>query len=270
MKNTMVTISCGMGNQLFQYAFGYSMSRRRASKLNFYRVNGGEHRPYVLDMYGIFPDREIIEDKITLFDKAHLKFYRRIEEKSAFEYDDAYYDLKSKNIFYNGYWQSFRYFNEYDNEIKENLKYHGTKSEKFKAYMNNLKENTISVHVRRGDYINYNDNLSIETDYYKEAYVRMNGIITDAAEYLIFSDDKEYVKEALGFIKNAHVVEGVSDVEEFELMRACSHHIIANSTFSWWAAHLSSNKEGIVFAPCVHNWKEEFYPPEWYVLKASI
>ncbi len=270
MKNTMVTISCGMGNQLFQYAFGYAMSKRRESKLMFYRINGGDHRPYVLNLYGIVPDKEIIEGKITLYDRVILKFYRRISEKSAFEYDESYYDLKNKNIFYNGYWQSFKYFEEYCNDIKEILVYQGEKSKKFKAYMNNLKDNTISVHVRRGDYINDKDNLSIGMEYYKEAYNRISGLVMDNAEYLIFSDDKEYVKEALRFIKNARVVEGISDIEEFELMRACSHHIIANSTFSWWSAYLSQNKGGMIFAPCVYNWKEEFYPTDWNILKASI
>ena len=64
-------------------------------------------------------------------------------------------------------------------------------------------------------------------------------------------------------------MEGLCDLDEFELMRQCSHHIVANSTFSWWAAYLGEDKGGIVYAPCTGIWSEEFYPKEWNLIRTQ-
>ena len=65
------------------------------------------------------------------------------------------------------------------------------------------------------------------------------------------------------------MIEGVNDIEEFELMRRCDHHVIANSTFSWWAAYLKDNREGLTIAPKVGIWTDEFYSSDWILLEAD-
>ena len=85
----------------------------------------------------------------------------------------------------------------------------------------------------------------------------------------IFTDDKEFVRERFHLCEY-ELVEDVTDLEEFVLMQQCKHHIIANSTFSWWAAYLSENKGGVVFAPVADMWTEDFFLPQWNCVKAGL
>ena len=86
-----------------------------------------------------------------------------------------------------------------------------------------------------------------------------------AFQLFVFTDDKEFVKKNFK-LREYVLVDKVCDLDEFELMRQCDHHIIANSTFSWWAAYLGMDKGGIVYAPCTGIWSQEFYPKEWNLI----
>ena len=112
-------------------------------------------------------------------------------------------------------------------------------------------QNTISVglHVRRGDYLKLPHLGVLEIDYYKKAY---NYILQniDKAIFYIFSNDLTWCQNNLDFINNkVFVKETNSEIDDLILMKSCQHNIIANSSFSWWAAWLNQNSQKTILAP---------------------
>jgi hypothetical protein len=154
-----------------------------------------------------------------------------------------------------GYWQSYKYFELIRDDLAYIFKplhldnYSKELIEKLK------KNNSLSLHIRRGDYVtNFRANIFhglCDLDYYNKAvnYIRC---IKQVDLICIFSDDIDWVKQNL-FIEGVDIIyisEFVIDhIQEFEIMKQCQHNIIANSSFSWWAAFLNSNPEKIVIAP---------------------
>lgn len=164
-----------------------------------------------------------------------------------------------------GFWQTPRYFEEYYEELqlqfvlKQPLSMQGTN------YVEQIKQGkSVALHIRRTDYVRKEGNATLQFRFYEEALRRLSEVLGDFSLF-VFTDDKEFVKENF-YLHNYILIENVSDLEEFELMKSCAHHIVANSTFSWWAAYLGENKGGIVYAPCTGIWSEEFYPKEWNLI----
>jgi hypothetical protein len=160
-----------------------------------------------------------------------------------------------------GYFQSYKYFADYDQIIKDIFEFRNPAPPQ---------KNTTSIHVRRGDYVNlseYHSDLSI-TNYYEKTIA-----ILDTEKYLIFSDDIEFCKKK--FIGNRFsFVEGGNPASDLALMSACKNQIIANSSFSWWAAYLNKNPNKNVMAPKVwfgpklpHNTKD-LLPENWTKINA--
>lgn len=175
-----------------------------------------------------------------------------------FESDFCYQDVKissNENIFLNGYFQSYKYFEKHKDVILDLLR---IKNYFFDVAVKNIDfSNSCSVHIRRGDYVKiaqtnpFNPHPLQSIDYYKQA---INIINVD--KYFVFSDDiawcKENLKdERLVFIdyseKNLNYFS--SDLCELQLMSLCSNNIIANSSFSWWSAYFNTNESKKVVAP---------------------
>jgi hypothetical protein len=144
------------------------------------------------------------------------------------------------------YVQNYGYFDEYRNEIRQ---WYGSGIEKI---------DMVGVHVRRGDYVNNNFYVDLtETPYYFDAMA-----LFPKEKFLIFSDDIEWCERQKLF-KGQEFSKGKTDVEDMNLLAGCKGIIMANSSFSWWSAYLSSAK---VIAPkewfrdCVER---TFIPDEW-------
>lgn len=144
-------------------------------------------------------------------------------------------DSKSKIIDLQGFFQSLKYFEEYERVIK------------FAFTPNNLpiaELNKTAIHVRRGDYLKFQDSHpTLTLDYYKQAIKK-----APAEKYVIFSDDIDWCKKNFKGAKY-EFSEGRSEVEDLAYMLSMKNNIIANSSFSWWAAYLNPNPEKIVVAP---------------------
>lgn len=148
------------------------------------------------------------------------------------------------------YYQSEKYFNNYKDEIVNIFRN--------EEVLNRIRskyplESSVSVHVRRGDYLSlqhYHPCPPLE--YYKNAISQLS-----VENVLIFSDDINWCKNNFN---NCMFIEGQEDYEDMYLMSLCTHHIIANSSFSWWGAYLSKN-DGTVFAP--KKWFGEGGPQNW-------
>ena len=131
--------------------------------------------------------------------------------------------------------------------------------------------------MRRGNYIAWPEYFHILNLYYYDYCIeRIRGICSDV-KFLVFSDDINWCKLAFG--KKFTFIEGNSDIEDFSWMCQCTHNIIANSTFSWWAAWLNKNPDKIVYSPYKKSWlgpatsylnTEDIVPESWATVESKI
>jgi hypothetical protein len=145
-----------------------------------------------------------------------------------------------------GYFQSVNYFKEIENEIKEIFSPSSDFLNKiYQLYPELSYDNTLSIHIRRGDYLTIPDILPIvDISYINKAI----DIIGKYSKVFIFSDDKAWAKENLNN-ENFIVVENLDDYEELWMMSLCKNNIISNSTFSWWGSFLNKNLDKKIIAP---------------------
>ena len=266
----------GFGNQLFEYACAYAQARRMNTKLvlDSMFLATDTLRNYELDSLSLRYDFVFrLPQKYPYIIKAMLRkcfhFFLRIiaknyAERKAYVFDDKMYAL-SGNWRLRGYWQSEKYFKDYRDEIVSML----TPTYPMTASFLKLKEqiestNSVAVHVRRGDYVALG--ICLSDVYYREALLRIRQKV-NAPVFYVFSDDMEYAKQLFAEFVSDQVVpicyEGHnSTIEDFLLMKSCKHNIIANSSYSWWAAWANVHEDKIVVAPKREN-KDDFYPEEW-------
>lgn len=199
--------------------------------------------------------------------KLHGKeMFHQMNKKGKYYTDDCftYYDsIKSKKNVKKviGYYQSEKYFLKYRDIIRQELKVVKEPSAENKKLLEEIDNcNAVCVHIRRGDYVSNSKNAALvvcDETYYRNAMQYMKERVSNPVFY-IFSDNNEeiaWIKQnyQLGDFNVRYVTLNNPDYEELRLMYHCKHFIIANSTFSWWGAYLSDNKEKLVVAPKVWN-----------------
>jgi len=265
----IVKIHAGLGNQLFQYAFGYNVSLITKQELyldlSFYKLKPEYEGIYELDLfqtkYKIADDKLI--QSITSYRKRnkYLKLLDRILKRD-FIYENSKYlkqqagkypqlrKLKNiQDVYLHGYWASENYFIDNFKQVREQLNLKNELIAKIdQNIINDIKHNNcVSVHIRRGDYLTNNFFHNLELDYYHRAIRYLKSIVNNPF-FVFFSDDINWVKE---YFKNENsiFVENQKDYEDLYLMSLCKHNIIANSTFSWWGAYLNKKVDKIVIAP---------------------
>jgi hypothetical protein len=150
-----------------------------------------------------------------------------------------------------GFYQSWKYFENAQEEVRQAFKL-----DHIPGY-----EDYVSLHVRRGDYVQHANSFPpINEDYIFQAISLIrsadNARGLPEKKILWFSDDKLWCEEMLRQIPGGHKISNGNEYEDLSLMASCGHHIIANSTFSWWASYLSHNPEAIVISPSCErgNW----------------
>ncbi len=257
MKTKTITIKGGLGNQLFQYAYGLKLSlvdkERVIFDTSFFENNGKDiSRPFFLNKFNI----SLSENFKNVQTNQIKKIYRKIIQKITGEY---------------GYYQSEKYFIEVKDQILKEFTLKNTLSAPAQDIVKNIQTNSVSIHIRRGDYVNNIHHPLCDLEYYYKALHHIKSNIT-TPHFFIFSDDIEWAKNNLQMHDATFVSNGdLSEVEELLLMSTCSHNIIANSTFSWWAAYLNKNEHKIVIAPKQWTKKEtsdmlEILPKTWIQL----
>lgn len=261
----VIKLQGGLGNQLFQYAFGIALAKKYYDTIKFdlSSYHEGSHRN--LDLLKLNVDLVEVEDasynsffslKNRLLNKIKLTILSNYNVH--FEQSSLHYDVKhsnKKNTFYFGYWQSTGYFSSISNLIHEQFK---LKADSLPLnYLDLINQNTtVAVHIRRGDYLiagNAQVHGNLSADYYTKA-VNLMQELSPNCQYLVFSDDIDWVLENFKIPVEWLPVndEQLNDAQTLMLISACHHQIIANSTFSWWAAWLNTNSEKKVIAP--KNW----------------
>lgn len=281
---SVIRLSDGLGNQLFQYAFAYSYARKTGREVLLDPFFFGTFRSYQLERFAIDINRRFIDlvwDYLLGFGPRKARRYKEryrngkikkgyqiVQEKQIMSYDASVYQCREASYFI-GFWQTPLYFEEYYEDIKRQFILKRSLGSRASNYAKQMKDkNSVSLHIRRTDYDRDINNACLDFFFYKEALKKMEEAVGDFTLF-VFSDDKEFVKQKFN-LHDYILVEEVTDIEEFDLMHRCKHHIVANSTFSWWGAYLGENKGGVVFAPVVDIWNEDFYPKEWNLIPANI
>lgn len=236
MNKVTIKLQGGIGNMMFQIAVAYAYSKRF-------------NRELVLSKYSAV----IVHKSIEHYKKNILKyldFSNSIKladqhQEKGFHYTEIP-EFPDSNILLYGYFQSEKYFKDYEDEIRKLfISYEIEAGDKIKNILDN--ENTCSIHVRRGDYLKFPDHHPAQNISY---YMKATKKVPKDSVFLIFSDDIDWCKKNFPNLPKKFVfIEGNKDYEDLYLMSHCKNNIICNSTFSWWGAWLNKNKNKIVIAP---------------------
>jgi hypothetical protein len=285
----IVKITDGLGNQMFQYAFARSLQIHSGKPVyldNRYinhedgiiqnedvkRNKLNSIREYKLDKFKItLPIAEtgmlkhwdyLWNEKILKWDKYNLLTNRGLW---CWRFVNEQYTQVNIRPFLPTYYKGYFWKLKYYNDIKSILQREFTLREKIKLpnMIRNIisNENTVSIHVRRGDYLRVGWDIS-QKSYYPRAVSVIEQKV-DRPVFLVFSDDIDWVENNLKIDGNVIFVStlGFKDYEEIMIMKHCKHNIIANSTYSYWGAYLNSNPHKIVVCP--RFWGAEIIPDEW-------
>ncbi|GIU68446.1 MAG: alpha-1,2-fucosyltransferase [Candidatus Parcubacteria bacterium] len=264
----IVEIGRGLGNSMYVYAAGKALAEHHNTelKLDLSHIKswpkiekfGGEWE-FELGKFNISAKEAtnkelrkfVIKTKFRPLDKLIRKY--KLFERRVYYFPTSgkvkdFFKLPN-NIYLWGYFGHEKFFKPIKKIIREEF----TLKEKYKEKINPLlnkisKENSVGIHVRRGDLLKIGA-LVLPLDYYKKA-ISIIKKKTKKPIFYIFSDDLEWCKKnfiSLG--EKFNFIRGTKSWEDFELMRNCKHNILANSALSWWAGYLNKNPKKIVISP---------------------
>jgi hypothetical protein len=256
----IIKVTGGLGNQLFQYAVGRAISDHHKIPLKL-DITDCEtcslHNGYRLDQFNTNvaiaskDEIQLLKGSDNLLGKfmRALGFFRSYyKERQRNILDNNIFD--KPNLYLNGYWQNEKYFFKIKEELIKELEPMHPLSSKALTYRKNIiSVNSVSLHVRRGDFLLHSHINTLDVSFYQNAISYIESKVNSPV-FFIFSNDYDWCRENLKFIKNAVFVEdSESDIDDLMLMSYCKHNIIANSSFSWWAAWINTNSDKIVIAP---------------------
>lgn len=275
----IVRISDGLGNQMFQYAFArkWNMLTGHRVYLDTRFINNEDlfargrnpqfkdklaHRKYGLSHFKIaLPEAE--GEMLSHCENLYKWFGRYKVEDENF-YDAVFQNKVRLPAYYQGYFFDLRYYDDIRAILRRefSLKEKVRLPDQFQKIL--AEDNTVSVHIRRGDFLKLNRDIS-RSGYYERAFAYMEEKVASPF-YLIFSDDTEWVKDNVGIPGNRIFVSemGFADYEELTVMKHCKNNVIANSTFSYWAAYLNANPNKTVVCP--KRWRTGTIPQEWIAM----
>lgn len=283
----IIKIKGGLGNQMFQYAFGRALSLSKKcplelDTLGYTQKTADTPRVFSLDYFNIQASIAN-EEKVKKYYSFSYRFLRKLgrffRPEKLYAFDSRQISGVTCGSYLEGWWQNEQYFSEHAEKIRKELSLKNplshTAEEKGKLISSAVLP--ISLHIRRGDYVSnphygqYHGLTSV--DYYVKALEIMAVKAGRNFTVFVFTDDIAWAETHMPaitllnkviFVSDAHI----PDYEEIILMSKCEHHIIANSSFSWWGAWLNPNPKKVVIAP--KQWvadqsinEKDATPPEW-------
>ncbi|QMW02140.1 alpha-1,2-fucosyltransferase [Spirosoma foliorum] len=272
-------ISSGLGNQLFQYAVGRNLALTKKTALyidlSYYRCEYSDDTPrkFKLDFFSVSynnlqksPLEYLSKATRLLPNRSWRPFVAYLKEK-YFHFDPQVLTEDVGCLILQGFWQSEAYFRQHADTIRRELQLSRIPSIEFEAYHQQIQDSPlpVSIHVRRGDYVSHPDFSKrfgfVGLDYYQRAV----DILTKQhknPQFFVFSDELAWAKQNLTLPEHTVFVQNTgptADVADLVLMSRCHHHIIANSSFSWWSAWLNHNPDKLIIYP--KNWFRN--QPDW-------
>lgn len=257
----IVQIKGGLGNRMFQYAFYEALKKSNKNVRCTFDRTEVERVHKGLEIDEVFKNVKIRNYKRAKFFISMnpvARILRKLSLIKIYSFNDSKYqeeviEDKTKVVFYNGYWQSEKFFKAIEKEIREKFTFPKLNNENIEIGEKILEVESVSVHVRRGDYLNNPFLGGIITEkYYQNAFKIIEDRVKNPV-YFIFSDDIKWCKESLDLGKRKYYfINNNKDKDSYrdmQLMSMCKHNIIPNSSFSWWGAWLNTNPNKIVIAP---------------------
>lgn len=292
----VVKFSAGLGNQMFEYALFKQLEKHYPDSVIRGHIPNLPSKKYNLADYWLEEAFDIhiktcswktaakLSDLYPEDGPAHsvLRPLSKVVNcvrghKNTYIYQDDFtcfypevYSLSTLNSYYiEGVWTNYNYLVGIEDILMESFKFRDGLSEKNKEYLKKISDScSVSIHVRRGDFVKYGFTLTSE-EYYSRAIEMIRRKI-DNPMFFVFSNDHEYCRHIFEGKIRYEIVEGNDkrySFRDMQLMSNCKHNIIANSTFSFWGAYLNKNPEKIVIAPnfgvgvTEHN--VPYVCPEW-------
>lgn len=262
----------GFGNLMFEYAATYAYAREHNKVLY---VDGlmteledafGLKIKYISKETPSYSNLTPQRRKEVNVRKAEFAFY-----DSSFKTDDSYGR-------FHHHFQNPKFFLKYEKEIRRLFSFKKELSQENKKLLRKIKKtNSVSMHIRRGDYINEPEKFFLISPAYYEKAAEYIAKRVKRPHFYIFSDDMNWARENIRLKYPQTFVDinyGKESYNDMHLMSACKHNVIANSTFSWWGAWLNKNSNKIVIAPDVWLkdgglWGENILPKEWIKMQAN-
>lgn len=262
-------ITSGLGNQLFQYALGRSLSLRRGQPLyvdlSYYRQAYATDtlRAFRLDAFrapytvlNTSPYRYVAKATRLLPNRTLKPVFQFVRERQ-FHFDADVLNARARFLTLSGFWQSERYFADCADVLRRELTFKQALSPSGQSVAQIIEaaQTPVSVHIRRGDYVSHSEFSRtfgfVGLEYYRAAIARVTAGVPNPTLF-VFSDDPVWVRQHLTpavphvFVSSAGPD---ADLDDLHLMSRCHHHIIANSSFSWWGAWLNPRPDKLVIAP---------------------
>jgi Glycosyl transferase family 11 len=287
----------GLGNQLFRYAALRYYARRYGADMRIsveharYAQSYGYPRPFLLARFAItVPIRErSLGDRLLLTSKPLLKravapakkalgiqiFIQEFDGCHSF-LEDIPLEQHVRKLHLAGYWHTYNTVENVADELRSELAFREPAQGKNLEVLEQIRlsKNPVSLHVRRGDSnISATNRVHLPLEYYLSAIATMKETLVNPT-FFVFSDDIAFVKDYLP-LDGTTVFVGHNDDfsahEDLRLMSSCHHHIIANSTFSWWGAWLNPRPDKMVIAPrqwyiTPDSYFPDLLPPAWLLI----
>ena len=291
----IVNIIGGLGNQMFQYALAIALRQKNPEESVFidishfhgYHLHSGFELQRIFDIQLPIAKRRYLM-RLTYYIPQYLtsRFFRRILprrkheyiEQSAYRYDEKVLSVHG-NCYFEGYWQSPKYFEHYRSIVINTFRFSPfTDLDNKTTEMQMKEENSVALHVRRGDYLREANYMGICTlDYYRKAIETAVGKI-QSPRFFIFSNDIDWCKDNIVPMIQKYDVSfidfnvGKNSYRDMHLMSLARCCIVANSSFSWWGAWLNERNDKIVIAPS--RWVNEsdskdIYPSDWLLIESA-
>lgn len=289
----IVRINCGLGNQMFQYAFYRMLKELDAdtkldiSEFKYRKHHNGYELQKIFNIQADYASKKecntLADVSKSLWTELRRDFFKIKLKTTGKALSESDYSphfnatlLQEKNAYFMGYWQTEKYFKPIEGIIRKEFTFKkelDTSNLLVKEQI--LKTNSVSIHIRRGDYIKKSRVLNLGSvctiDYFKQA-ISLMAEKTESPHFFVFSDDMPWVKENLRMenITYVDLNHEKDSYKDMQLMSLCQHNIITNSSFSWWGAWLNANPAKIVVAPNI--WFRDvdmvdIIPTEWIKLK---
>lgn len=290
----IVRLFGGMGNQMFQYALGRVLAIKNNTELFLDTIHLTDHgkrfyypkhvnRNYDLDLFSIqakIATQPDIPWKYRVWGDTFLKDIIYVLTRKLFKnpYKEKYFHFDPSILtapdgsYVEGFWQSYKYFEQYSDIIRKDFQVAVSLSQEIKNLGDEIRKGeSLCIHVRRGDFVNNAYHEVVNPEYYKKAFQEISQRAFIEKVY-VFSDNIAWCKENIQFPVGMVYVDdsfsGERGIGHFWLMTQCNHFIIPNSTFSWWAAWLSERGGKQVVGP--KKWfssdsinYNDIIPPEW-------
>ncbi len=275
----IVKVQGGLGNQLFQYAFYKALQKYNSNKdiyLDKSLYETDTFRKYGLDHFNtqinIATEKQIKKIKNNKGFRIFFRlFYKNFKTGLFGIYQPEVFEEK-RHVYYQGYFQTEKYFSDIKEEIIKDLQLKNPINDTNKKMIELMTScNSVSLHIRRGDYVELEDIHGLcNLDYYNNALKIIKEKVKNP-KIFVFSDDLKWCKENLNKdipMTFVDINDDSTNYLDLNLMRNCKHNIIANSTFSWWGAWLNTNQNKIVIAPKIWHKKyqhkfKDIIPESW-------